>query len=71
VEKAVLTITFDPATGRIDVTGPIANEPFALWLVDKAKDSIKEFNKQAAAQRSGIVPVNGGVALDRKLRMQQ
>jgi hypothetical protein len=60
MEKAELIIRFDPTTGQIQVTGPIQNEMLSFWMLDKAKDSIKEFNKNAGAQRGNIIPVNGG-----------
>lgn len=41
--EVILTITLSQ-DGKVLVNGPIANEPLALWMLDKAKDIIKAHN---------------------------
>lgn len=43
--EVVLKIAF--INGQVRVEGPIKNEPFCFWLLEKAKDSIKAFNTQS------------------------
>ena len=43
----------------INVTGPINDEPLALWMLDKAKDIIKAYNLQKIQPR--ITPARGGI----------
>ena len=38
----VLTITLN--SDGVNVSGPIRNEPIALWMLEKAKDTIKAHN---------------------------
>jgi len=34
--------------GHVKVDGPILDEPLSLWMLEKAKDSIKAFNIKRA-----------------------
>ena len=42
IKELVLTVKLYP-TGKIDVTGPIANEMLCLFLLEKGKDIIKAY----------------------------
>ena len=42
VKEVVLSIKIYP-TGKIDVSGPIANEMLCMFLLEKAKDIIKAY----------------------------
>ena len=57
-QEVKLTITYR-IDGNVGVEGPITNEPFALWLLDKAKDTIKMFNIQRTQPK--ITPAKGGL----------
>ena len=54
-KSIVLTITLDG--NGINVSGPIKNEPIALWLLEKAKDIVKASNIQD--QQPKIQPARG------------
>ena len=48
-ENLELHIIFKP-DGDINVNGCIKNEPMSLWMLDKAKDIIKSYHLQKAAE---------------------
>jgi hypothetical protein len=58
--QAQLTITLLD-TGQIQTSGPIQNEALALWMLDKAKDAIKDHNRRLAEK--AIVPASRIVEL--------
>ena len=68
MEKLELHIVFDPTNpeGALQVNGCIGAEPMALWMLEKAKDAIKEYctNQQSHGHRivtPTFVPnLNGG-----------
>ena len=47
VKEMVLSITLTKE-GGVRVDGPIKDEMLCLWLLDKAKDTIKAFNIKVA-----------------------
>ena len=47
--KVVLTITLHE-TGKVEVSGPLANEPLMFWLMEKAKDVTKAHNLRLAME---------------------
>jgi hypothetical protein len=51
----VMTISYDQVTGQVQVAGPINNEMVSLWMLEKAKDAVKLFTAQQAADNR-IVP---------------
>jgi len=56
--KVVLTITLHE-TGKVEVNGPLANEPLMFWLLEKAKDVTKAHNLRLAVEnKSKITPVH-------------
>jgi hypothetical protein len=42
--------------GKVQTSGCIGSEPIALWLLEKAKDSIKEYNKKLG-EEPRVTPV--------------
>lgn len=48
----------------INVTGkPLLNEPIALWMLEKAKDTVKMYHMKLnmEKQKKQIVPAKGGI----------
>lgn len=59
-QDIVLTIIITPE-GKVNVNGPITNEPLSFWLLDKAKDIIKAYNIQQMMINRPIVQPKGGI----------
>jgi len=55
--KLELGLTED---GRVEVSGPIANDMLCYGMLEKAKDAIREWNKQEQKNRSGLVVAGPG-----------
>lgn len=56
-KEVTLTIVLDEK-GQVNVNGPLKNEAICIWLLEKAKDTIKAFNMQ---NPSKIVKPQGGI----------
>ena len=46
--------------GKVSVSGPIGNEPISLWMLEKAKDAIKQHNANPDNHRQ-ITPAGIGI----------
>lgn len=53
-----LVITFDQATGQINVNGPLDNAVLCFGMMEAAKDSIRKYVENQTAGRR-IVPAAG------------
>lgn len=42
MKEETIVITFTPKTGHINVEGPVNNEMLSLWMLEKAKDAVKD-----------------------------
>jgi hypothetical protein len=49
------TVTFDSTTGAVGFNAPINNEMILLYMLEKARDAVKEFVKEQA-KGARIVP---------------
>lgn len=50
-----VTVTFDPATRQVGCNAPINDEMILLYMLEKARDAIKDLIKEQA-KGSRIVP---------------
>jgi hypothetical protein len=54
-----LTITFDPQTAQVSVSGPIDGKTLCYGMLEAAKDAIRE---HCAKQASGIIQASPQMA---------
>ena len=45
LEETKFIIVFDKKLGTVSVNGPIGDEMFSLWVLESAKEVVKDFNK--------------------------
>jgi hypothetical protein len=50
-----LAVTFDPATGQVQVGGPIDNKGLCYMMLECAKDAIRDHNQRRGPGGPGLV----------------
>lgn len=59
-----LTITYDPQTAQIGVSGPINDKTLCYGMLESAKDAIRD---HCAKQASGIIQAGPALAATMKI----
>jgi hypothetical protein len=54
-EKIQLVLTFDPATGSVEASGPVNNKLLCYGILEMARDAIQRFNAKDEETRQGEV----------------
>jgi hypothetical protein len=57
-----ITITIDPTTGAISVSGPLENTMLCLGMLEMAKGSILEYARKSQEGKRILDPKTGGLA---------
>lgn len=55
----VMTITFDPATGGINVVAPLTDTVLCYGLLEGAKDVVRVFSEKALTSTGPQPPAHG------------
>jgi hypothetical protein len=57
-----ITITLDPTTGAVSISGPLENTIICLGLLEMAKSNVIEYARKAAEGKKILNPATGGLA---------
>ena len=59
-----LTIDFNPSSGALNVSGPMANKMLAYGILDMAKDAVRAYDPLAVKPANTRNPKSGAAAVD-------